>query len=79
MKFNKSLAKYYRIWLQSALNSAEYCKQRGDFKGAESYENAAKEYQRIVDLHEKAIDFFSIGDNAFLVDSALPIEFRGYK
>ena len=77
--FKKALAKYYLKWFSDALTSADYCRDRGDFKRAESYDKAAEKYGKIISENKAAIEFFSVGDRAFLVDSALPEEFRGYE
>jgi hypothetical protein len=77
MEFRKSLARYYKLWYQNCLDSAEYCKEQPDIAG--DYLKRAREYKELIDKNSKAIEFFSVGDRAFLIDSALPKEFRGYK
>jgi len=79
MEFRKSLAKYYHTWLKNARESVEYCERRGDKELAEQYHKNAEEYEKLIQENEKAIEFFSIGDRAFLYDEVLPVEFRGYK
>jgi hypothetical protein len=79
MEFRKSLAKYYKQWAEDCIISAEYCKARGDEARAAGYLKNAKEYVRIYDSNKEAIEFFSVGDRAFLLDSALPAKFRGFK
>lgn len=79
MEFRKVLAKYYHKWHADCLKSIDYCKSIGQDNRAESYRLAAIEYAEVIHNNEKAIEFFSQGDNAFITDSALPAEFRGYK
>lgn len=79
MEFKKALAKFYKTWERDARYSAAYCSQRGFHNRAKLYLDNAEQYAKIIEKNKKAIDFFSIGDNAFLKDSALPEEFRGYK
>ena len=78
IKFSKSLAKYYYGWLKDCEDSAIYCEQRGDSQRAWQYRDNAENYKKIIAENKEAIDFFSIGDNAHLLDSALPEKFRNY-
>ena len=77
--FCKSLAKYYIEWFQDCHESAIYCKNKGRLDVAQQYLESAERYLTIIMENWEAIEFFSIGDRAFLHDSALPIEYRGYK
>jgi len=79
MEFKKSLAKYYIRWYQDCLNSVKYCEERNQHQKAQEYVDSAAQYKKIIEDNKEAIEFFSIGDNAFLRDTALPKEFRGYK
>lgn len=79
MTFSKSLAKYYHGWFRDCHDSAIYCETEGDTARAAEYLNNAREYLNIIMENWDAIEFFSINDNAFLLDSALPVEFRGYE
>jgi hypothetical protein len=79
LEFRKSLARYYKKWYQDSLDSAEYCENHGDLRNAEGYRISAERYLKIIEKNREAIEFFSIGDNAHLIDSALPEKFRGYK
>ena len=77
--FYKSLAKYYKLWYSNCITSAEYCMNRGDELRAQAYLADAERYKTIIKENEEAIEFFSVGDRAFLYDEVLPKEFRGYK
>lgn len=79
MEFRKALAKYYQTWYNDCLDSAQYCRNNGDLGRAREYLDNAEKYAKILDEHKEAIEFFSQGDNAFLLDGALPEKFRGYK
>jgi hypothetical protein len=79
MKFHKSLAKFYRKWLEDATASIKYCEERGNKRAADDYRQAAIGYKKILDENQEAVEFFSQGDNASKIDSALPEQFRGYK
>lgn len=79
MKFRKALAIFYRKWYTDSLESVSYCLEHGDEARAEYYRQHAEQYKVLIEENEKAIDFFSIKDNAFKIDSALPEEFRGYE
>lgn len=79
LKFRKSLAKYYHGWFRDCHDSAVYCEAFGYNTRAAQYLADAKNYFDIIINNWDAIEFFSIGDNAFKVDSALPQQFRGYK
>lgn len=79
MKFHKTLAKYYHKWLEDATASIAYCEKRGMNRAADDYRQAAVGYKQIIDENREAIEFFSQGENASLIDSALPVQFRGYE
>lgn len=79
MEFRKTLARSYKIWFIDCLDSAIYCLNRDDYERAEQYIYDALKYFKIIAENYKAIEFFSIKNNAFLKDEALPEEFRGYK
>lgn len=79
LEFRKSLAKYYIKWFQDCHTSATYCEKQGRLTHAKVYLNRASMYLTIIMENLDAIDFFSIDDNAFKIDSALPEAFRGYK
>ncbi len=79
MKFKKALAKYYKKWYEDCLESIKYCQKHGHFEREKGYLKDASTYKRIIDENSEAIEFFSQGDNAFLLDKALPEKFRGYK
>lgn len=76
--FRKSLAGYYIKWFHSCHDSAIYCAERNNPMGAQIYLNSASEYLTIIMENWDAIEFFSISDNAFKIDSALPKEFQHY-
>lgn len=78
MKFKKALAKYYRKWYQDCLDSAEYCKKNHQPSKAQEYLDNAAMYKEIIDSNTEAVDFFSQDDKAFLINSALPKQFRGF-
>ena len=78
MKFRKSLAKYYDKWLHDSEQSIVFCINKGDIKRASEYEKNAKEYRKIIEANRDAIDFFSINDNAFKHEYAIPAKFRGF-
>ena len=48
IEFRKSLAKYYIKWFQDCHDSAIYCKEHGDERGAKQYLNNAQEYLTII-------------------------------
>lgn len=77
--FSKVNAKYYIKWFQDCHESAIYCRERGKEERAKRYLYEARRYLDIIMENWEAIEFFSQGDNAFLVDRALPEQFRGYK
>jgi hypothetical protein len=79
MTFRKALAEYYPGWYTDCINSAEYCKHQGQYDLAAYYLKRAKDFKEILDNFPNAIAIFSIGDNAFLKDSAIPQEFRNYE
>lgn len=74
----KALAIYYLKWFRDCMDSINYCIEHGDTKRAEQYKKDAIKYFDIINANWDAIMFFSIGDNAFKYDAALPKEFRGY-
>jgi hypothetical protein len=78
MEFHKSLAKYYIGWFEDCHNSAIYCKARGLDERAAQYLSTANVLLTIIMENWDAIEYFSVGDRAFITDSALPIEYRGY-
>lgn len=78
-QFRKSLAKFYHKWFRDCHDSAVYCENRGDTERAKQYLEDAKKYFDIIINNWDAIEFFSVGDNAFKYDRALPEQFRGYK
>lgn len=77
--FSKVLAKYYHTWYRDSKDSIRICLEREEIDKAGEYKKAAQEYFDIIVENWDAIEFFSIGDNAFIRDSALPEKFRGYK
>ena len=77
--FRKSLARYYIGWFFDCHESAIHCIERGLHDRAEQYLGLAGRYLTIIMENLEAIDFFSVGDNAFKLDSALPEKFRGYE
>lgn len=77
--FKKSLAKFYIQWFRDSQDSIVYCMSKGNTDRAEYYRACAKHYLNIIQDHWDAIEFFSIGDRAFLYDWALPEQFRGYE
>lgn len=79
MEFKKALAIYYHGWHKDSLESVKYCRERGDEERALQYEHSAKQYAEIIENNKEAIEFFSQGRNAFMADTFLPKEFRGYK
>jgi hypothetical protein len=79
MEFRKVLARYYHGWFRDCHDSAVYCEQRGQHEAAEAYLADAKKYLEVILNNYDAIEFFSIGDNAFKYDAALPEQFRGYR
>ena len=79
MEFHKVLARYYHGWFRDAKDSAIYCSEKGDKIGAEKYSASADKYLDIILDNWDAIEFFSQGDNAFILDECLPKEWRGYK
>jgi hypothetical protein len=76
--FRKSLAPYYFRWFYDSCDSITYCRERGDEARAQEYLKSAHEYLDIIMENWEAIQFFSVGDRAFVVDRVLPEEFRGY-
>lgn len=78
MEFKKSLAPYYIKWFQDCHDSVIYCRIKNDKDRAADYLNRASEYLTIIMKNWDAIEFFSIENNAFKIDSALPVEYRGY-
>lgn len=80
MNYSKVLSKYYIKWFQDCHESAIYCRQiLNDEIKAQKYLQDASKYLNIIMENWEAIEFFSIKDNAFLIDSALPSQFRNYK
>lgn len=77
--FYKVLAKYYIKWFQDCHDSAIYCREHNKPKLAERYLNDASGYLTIIMENWEAIEYFSVGDRAFLHDSALLPEYRGYE
>ena len=77
--FHKVLAKCYIGWFEDCCDSAVYCRQRGRNEEANQYIEDAKTYLTIIMENWDAIQFFSVGDRAFVYDAVLPEEFRGYK
>jgi hypothetical protein len=76
--FKKTLAKYYLTWFYDSCDSITYCKEHGDSVRAAQYLQHAQDYLTIIMENWEAIQFFSVDDRAFKIDSALPVEFRGY-
>ena len=77
--FSKVLAKYYIKWFTNCHESAIYCASKGEKDRERKYLDDASMYLNIIMENWEAIEFFSIGDNAHMVDSYLPEQFRGYK
>jgi hypothetical protein len=77
--FTKVLAKYYHQWFADCHESAIYCINKGNKIRAEQYLDDASKYLTIIMENWDMIEFFSINDNAFLVDSALPEQYRGIR
>lgn len=78
MDFHKSLAKYYHSWFRDSYDSSIYCFEHGNNELGEQYLSTFRVIFDIIINNWDAIEFFSIGDNAFIIDSALPEKFRGY-
>lgn len=78
-RFSKVLAKYYIKWYQDCCDSIIYCNERGDSVRAAQYLADSHKYLTIIMENWDAIEFFSQGDNAFMVDRVLPEQFRGYR
>ena len=76
--FHKVLAKYYIKWFQDCCESAVWCRERGRETQALQYIEDAKVYLTIIMENWDAIEFFSQGSNAHIVDRALPEQWRGY-
>jgi len=79
IRFHKSLAKFYIKWFQDCHDSAVYCRLNGNSTRERYYLDRAGEYLTIIMENWDAIEFFSVGDRAFVYDSTLPEEFRGYE
>lgn len=79
LEFRKALAIFYHKWFRDCHDSVKYCRDHGDTKRAEQYLIDSEKYFDIIINNWDAIEFFSIKDNAFIYDSCLPKEFRGYK
>ena len=79
MRFSKALARYYIKWFQDCHKSAIYCKECGNETLAKYYIDRARTYLNVIMDNWEAIEFFSVGDNAFKIDRALPEQFRGYE
>ena len=78
LRFSKTLARYYIGWFQDCHKSAIYCRERGNELKAREYLRIASDYLTIIMENWDAIEFFSTGDNASKIDSALPEQFRNY-
>ena len=76
--FSKTLAPYYHTWFRDCHDSAVICEKRGDTERARQYLADAAKYLEVILDHYDAIEFFSVGKNAFIRDEYLPEEFRGY-
>lgn len=79
LKFHKSLAKYYYKWLKDSYQSYKHCEDNGKMESARQYWDNCQAYVDLIRANYEAIEFFSIGDNAFIKDSALPPRFRRYE
>lgn len=80
--FKKVLAKYYHKWERDCRDSAVYVLEQNEPHAAdlaEQYLAKADEYLNLILDNYDAIEFFRIGDRAFLIDSTLPEQFRGYE
>jgi hypothetical protein len=77
--FRKALAPYYFKWFYDSCDSIIYCRERGDNSRAAQYLEYAKDHLTDIMENWEAIQFFSVGDRAFIRDSALPLEFRNYE
>lgn len=77
--FAKALAKYYHKWFRDSLDSVKLCKENGDHQRAAMYQEAAEIYFDIIINNWDAVEFFSVGKNAFTTDMFLPKEWRGYR
>lgn len=79
-EFSKVLARNYIEWFQDCHESAIYCREvLKNEQLAQKYLDDAEKYLTIIMENWEAIEFFSVGDRAFLYDGALPEKFRGYK
>lgn len=84
-QFRKALAVYYIRWFQDCHKSAIYCHERmnqteyADGKLEREYLDGASNYLTIIMENWDVIEFFSKGHNAFMIDSYLPEQFRGYE
>lgn len=79
IRFKKALATYYHRWFRDCFDSAVYCRANGHNQLAEKYVSDAHRYFNLIQDNWNAIEFFSIGDNAFKLDRFLPKEFQGYE
>lgn len=79
MRFRKSLAIFYHKWFRDCHDSAVWCESHGDTERANQYLSTANVIFDIIINNWDAVEFFSVGDRAFLIDSALPVEFRNYE
>jgi hypothetical protein len=79
MKYSKVLSQYYEKWLRDAYDSVDYCKSNNNHALAAEYQQSAKKIFDVINENWDAIQFFSVGDRAFLYDEVIPAEFRGYE
>jgi len=79
MEFKKVLSRFYRRWYDDCLGSIIYCEENNRPEDAQKYRDKADAYKKLISENTEAIEFFSQGDNAHLIDKALPEKFRGYK
>lgn len=79
MEFHKVLARHYHGWYRDCWDSAVYCREHGYAETEQRYLKHMLEYFDIIINNWDAIEFFSQGDNAFILDECLPKEWRGYK
>lgn len=78
-EFSKCLAKYYHTWFRDSHDSRVWCEENGNGVRALEYYRDTLKYFDIIVNNWDAIEFFSVDDNAFKYDWALPEQFRGYK
>ena len=78
-EFRKCLAKYYIKWFNDCHESAIYCREHGNEEKARYYLNRARKHLNVIMENWDAIEYFTVNEEkAYVIESALPKEFRGY-